>query len=353
MPVSGRLGPDQAQRALREAGFSAGLVQRRVAELHHLLLPAVLLLKEGDACIVVARHHDDPPALRHRDARSRAPCLHGSAKSPSWRPSTPAWRWSATPPGQCAPARPRRAAGARARQPLAVGHDAALHAVLPLGPAGSLAEQRADAGHRPGHDRSSTTRSSRTRPGSRCGRWPWPALALVFDLLARQLRAYLIDLAGRKADLIVGSVLFRQTLGLRMEQRPDSAGAYSAPPGPDRGGARLLCVGHLVGGVGPALHPGLRGHDLCHRRPTGLGAGGDDAAAAGRPALIQGSLRRATMGHMQQTGRSARCAGGGGGWPGRPQGRRRAGALPAPLRRGHRGGATAMLRSRTPHQPGP
>jgi ATP-binding cassette subfamily C protein LapB len=45
---------------MREAGFSAGLVQRRVAELHHLLLPAVLLLKEGDACIVVARHADDP-----------------------------------------------------------------------------------------------------------------------------------------------------------------------------------------------------------------------------------------------------------------------------------------------------
>jgi ATP-binding cassette subfamily C protein LapB len=60
MPVSERLGPDQAQRALREAGFSAGLVQRRVADLHHLLLPAVLLLKEGDACIVVARHARRP-----------------------------------------------------------------------------------------------------------------------------------------------------------------------------------------------------------------------------------------------------------------------------------------------------
>jgi ATP-binding cassette subfamily C protein LapB len=60
MPVKDRLGPDQAQRALREAGFSAGLVQRRVGELHSLLLPAVLLLKEGDACIVVARHAADP-----------------------------------------------------------------------------------------------------------------------------------------------------------------------------------------------------------------------------------------------------------------------------------------------------
>ena len=49
--------------------------------------------------------------------------------------------------------------------------------------------------------------------------------------MARQLRAYLIDMAGRKADLIVGAMLFRQTLALRMEHRPASAGAYAAPPG--------------------------------------------------------------------------------------------------------------------------
>jgi ATP-binding cassette subfamily C protein LapB len=52
-------------------------------------------------------------------------------------------------------------------------------------------------------------------------------LALVFDLLARQLRAYLIDMAGRKADLLVGTRLFRQSLSIRMEQRPASAGGYA------------------------------------------------------------------------------------------------------------------------------
>ena len=52
-------------------------------------------------------------------------------------------------------------------------------------------------------------------------------LALLFDLMARQLRSRLIDLAGRKADLIIGSLLFRQTLGVRMEHRPASAGSYA------------------------------------------------------------------------------------------------------------------------------
>ena len=52
-------------------------------------------------------------------------------------------------------------------------------------------------------------------------------LALVFDLAARQLRAHLIELAGKKVDLLVGTTLFRQSLGVRMEHRPESAGAYA------------------------------------------------------------------------------------------------------------------------------
>jgi ATP-binding cassette subfamily C protein LapB len=50
-------------------------------------------------------------------------------------------------------------------------------------------------------------------------------MALVFDMAARQLRAHLIDVAGRKVDLLIGSALFRHTLDVRMEHRPASAGA--------------------------------------------------------------------------------------------------------------------------------
>ena len=53
------------------------------------------------------------------------------------------------------------------------------------------------------------------------------AIALTFDLISRQLRTHLIDIAGKKADLIIGSLLFRQTLGVRMEHRPESAGNYA------------------------------------------------------------------------------------------------------------------------------
>jgi ATP-binding cassette, subfamily C, bacterial LapB len=54
------------------------------------------------------------------------------------------------------------------------------------------------------------------------------ALAMVFEFVARNLRAWLLDSAGKKADLLLGSALFRQTLQTRLEQRSASPGAYAS-----------------------------------------------------------------------------------------------------------------------------
>jgi ABC-type bacteriocin/lantibiotic exporter with double-glycine peptidase domain len=43
-------------------------------------------------------------------------------------------------------------------------------------------------------------------------------IALGFAFLARNLRAWLLDNAGKKADLVLGSVLFRQSLQIRLSQ---------------------------------------------------------------------------------------------------------------------------------------
>jgi ATP-binding cassette, subfamily C, bacterial LapB len=53
------------------------------------------------------------------------------------------------------------------------------------------------------------------------------ALAMAFEFIARNLRAWLLDSAGKKADLLLGSALFRQTLQIRLEQRSASPGAYA------------------------------------------------------------------------------------------------------------------------------
>jgi ATP-binding cassette subfamily C protein LapB len=55
MPVDGLLGPDEAVRVMKAAGYNAGLIQRHLGDIHPLLLPAILLLKNGDACVLVKR----------------------------------------------------------------------------------------------------------------------------------------------------------------------------------------------------------------------------------------------------------------------------------------------------------
>ncbi len=49
----------------------------------------------------------------------------------------------------------------------------------------------------------------------------------AFDALIRYARTYLLEVAGKKSDIIMSSILFEQTLNLRMDQWPKSMGAFA------------------------------------------------------------------------------------------------------------------------------
>ncbi len=49
----------------------------------------------------------------------------------------------------------------------------------------------------------------------------------IFNLLMKALRGYFVDEAGKKANLEISAALFAKVLGLRMEVRPKSVGAFS------------------------------------------------------------------------------------------------------------------------------
>jgi ATP-binding cassette subfamily C protein LapB len=53
-------------------------------------------------------------------------------------------------------------------------------------------------------------------------------LAMIFEAVTRFIRAHLLDNAGKKADLIVGSLLFRKALAVRMEHKPASSGTFAS-----------------------------------------------------------------------------------------------------------------------------
>jgi len=225
-PVRGRIGPDQAVRVLRGAGWNAGLVQRPIPELHHLLLPAILLLKGGDACIVVRRHDDD--AARYdivMPGREHHACV---ASEGELLAEYTGLALVATPQPALAPQRGDDAV--LLRDPAAHWLWGTLRRFAPYYRSALLAAFLSNVLMLVAGLSTSVIFDKVIPHQAYVTLWAVASaclIALLFDLLARQLRAYLIDMAGRKMDLIVGATLFRQTLALRMEHRPDSAGAYA------------------------------------------------------------------------------------------------------------------------------
>lgn len=49
----------------------------------------------------------------------------------------------------------------------------------------------------------------------------------LFDLALRALRGYFIDLAGRKADIMLSAVLFERVMGMKLSVRPPSVGSFA------------------------------------------------------------------------------------------------------------------------------
>lgn len=52
-------------------------------------------------------------------------------------------------------------------------------------------------------------------------------VAITFELIAKLIRGHLTDIAGKKADLIISSALFRRVMSLRLAEKPASAGSYA------------------------------------------------------------------------------------------------------------------------------
>ncbi|PWB13110.1 type I secretion system permease/ATPase [Acinetobacter sp. AM] len=52
-------------------------------------------------------------------------------------------------------------------------------------------------------------------------------LAISFEFTAKMIRGHLTDIAGKKADLIISSAIFRRVMSLDLAERPVSSGSYA------------------------------------------------------------------------------------------------------------------------------
>lgn len=219
--VNNRLTPDLFVRASKRVGMNARIVKRPLDEISNLVLPAVLLLKNGRACV-----------LEHRLKNDRLKIVL-----------------------------PESGEGTREIAPDELAEEYIGYAMF------TQAKYRFD---------------ERTKDDAfaRQGHWFWDTLAeswslysevilasllinlfalasplfimnvydrvvpnhaietlwvlgigittvYVFDLLMRTLRGYFIDVAGKRTDIILSANIFERVLGMKMESRPASVGAFS------------------------------------------------------------------------------------------------------------------------------
>lgn len=227
-PVDGPLMPDQALRVLREAGYNAGLLAKSIPDINPLLLPAILLLGEGDACVLARRlDAEGSGEPRYEVVFPDGDGQPAAATAKELSGSYSGFVLVATP-------REEAASGRGAEQLLATGSEHWLWGTLrrftPYYRSAMLAALLSNVLLLVTGLVTAVIFDKVIPHAATTTLWTLAIgafIALAFDLFARQLRSHLIDLAGRKADLLIGSRLFRQTLGVRMEHKPESAGSYA------------------------------------------------------------------------------------------------------------------------------
>jgi len=226
-PTNGLLEPSQALRVLEDAGYDAGLIERRADDIHPLLLPAVLLMRGGRTCILLRRHEGDaaPYDVLIPGKRPHALALDAGTIAAEYTGfalvATPRQSARAETPAEAEGALPdpsRHWLWGNLRRFAPYYRQAMLAALLSnvLTLATGLVTSIV-------FDKVIPHQSFVTLWALASG----ATLALLFDMASRQIRSHLIDQAGKKADLLVGSLLFRQTLAVRMEHKPASAGSYA------------------------------------------------------------------------------------------------------------------------------
>ncbi len=218
----GRLLPSQFDRAARRIGLRAQVVRRGLGRLDLLQTPAVLLLDGDRACVLLeplsdgkARllMPDNPDAERYLGVDELQSLYSGYAilagpvhrydsRTPSASDATPQghWFWGTL------------AASWR------IYRDVLLASVLInlFAVAGPLFVMNV-------YDRVVPNQALETLWVLAIG----VATIFVFDFVLRGLRGRFIDIAGAKADLALSARLYERVLGLRMDARPVSSGAFA------------------------------------------------------------------------------------------------------------------------------
>ena len=229
LPKVGLLTPSLAMRAMANAGLTAGMVSRGLSALPLELMPIIVLRKDKGGAILMG-YRRDPEGNHPRDCLYQLVLPEVGHEPVEIDQATMDALYS----GYAILMKPKAKVDARAgdETPRTSGHwlfttlwryrryyrSAAIAAVLinVLALASIFFTMNV-------YDRVVPNQAYVTLWSLAVG----VILAMGFEAVARFVRAHLLDLAGKKADLVLGTMLFRQALSIQMEHKPASAGSFA------------------------------------------------------------------------------------------------------------------------------
>lgn len=218
--VDHRLTPSLFVRAAERAGFSARLVKRSLSSISNLVLPVVLLLENNQACILHKLNDDqtveiimpESGGIIHKTLEEInavytgyaifiQPIIEFEARSADNKKTTRSggWFWDTF-------WRYRRIYTEVIIASLLINIFTLVSPLFVMNV----------------YDRVVPNKAEVTLWVLAIG----VLIVYLFDFILRNLRGYFIDLCGKKADIIISSLLFERVLGMQMTNKPSSAGSF-------------------------------------------------------------------------------------------------------------------------------
>jgi ATP-binding cassette subfamily C protein LapB len=243
LPAGRFITPKQAQLAMEQSGFSFGVIERQPHEVSPMLLPVVLFRKDHGGCVLIGRSPTDvkliKPAAEIKEGEQPAEDEMEAAylvvlpEAGSKVVAIGVSQLKANYTGFAMLVKPVGRVDIRAGKPAPKenGHwlstlwryrryywSAALGALLinVLALAGTFFTMNV-------YDRVVPNQAFVTLWSLAIG----VAIAMLFEFISRNVRAHVLDVAGKKADLIMGAMLFKQAMSIRMEHKPASSGSFA------------------------------------------------------------------------------------------------------------------------------
>ncbi|NOR69413.1 MAG: type I secretion system permease/ATPase [Methylomarinum sp.] len=218
--VDNKLTPALFVRAAKRAGFSTRLIKRPLDKISSLVLPAVLLLKDNKTCVLIAKNNEQYTiVLPETDSGEKTVSLEdleqeyiGSAffiqvnhtfderTADSATPKIKHWFWDVI----------------FKSWPIYLEVLVASLLINIFALASPLFVMNV-------YDRVVPNHALETLWVLAIG----VSIVYIFDFIMKLLRAYFIDAAGKRSDIILSSTIFEKVLGIKMESRPASVGAFA------------------------------------------------------------------------------------------------------------------------------